>query len=158
MDTAGLRRARNEIEREGVRRGAQALRRADVALLVFDASVPLQKEDFRILARNGMRMRLPVLNKSDLPAAVQAEWIEEKTGCKPVTVSAMSGAGLSELEERILGAAYPQMPAKGEAVLFTPRQRRLVKAALHAAERKDRRRLAAAMNALFREVEQTSDE
>ena len=51
VDTAGLREARSEIEREGVRRGAQALRRADVALLVFDASVPLQEEDRRILAR-----------------------------------------------------------------------------------------------------------
>ncbi len=149
VDTAGLREAENEIEREGVRRGAQALRRADIALLVFDASVPLQEEDRRILARNGARVRLPVLNKSDLPAAVPAGLIEAETGCRPVVVSAASGAGLSELEDRILAAAYPQMPAKGEAVLFTPRQARLVKAALHPAERKDRAELGAAMEALF---------
>jgi len=149
VDTAGLREAQSEIEREGVRRGAQALRRADVALLVFDASVPLQEEDRRILARSGTRMRVPVLNKSDLPAAIPARLIEEETGCRPMVVSALSGAGLGELEERILRAAYPQMPAKGEAVLFTLRQERLVKAALRAAERKDRARLAAAMNALF---------
>ena len=62
-----------------------------------------------------------------------------------MVVSAATGAGLGELEERILEAAYPQMPAKGEAVLFTLRQERLVKAALQAAERKDRARLAAAM-------------
>jgi tRNA modification GTPase len=149
VDTAGLRAAQSEIEREGVRRGAQALRHADLALLVLDVSVPLQEEDRRLLARGGTRMRLPVLNKSDLPAAIPAEWIEEKTGCRPVVVSALSGAGLGELEERILQAAYPQMPAKGEAVLFTLRQERLVKAALRAAGRKDRARLAAAMNALF---------
>ncbi len=109
VDTAGLRKARSEIEREGVRRGAQALRRADVALLVFDASVPLQEEDRRILARGGTRMRLPVLTKSDLPAAVPPGLIEENTGRRPVVVSAASGAGLGELEERILGATYPQM-------------------------------------------------
>jgi len=149
VDTAGLREAQSEIEREGVRRGAQALRRADIALLVFDASAPLQEEDRRILARGGTRMRLPVLNKSDLPAAVPAGLIEEKTGCRPAVVSAASGAGLGELEERILAAAYPQMPAKGEAVLFTLRQERLVKAALQAAERKHRARLAVAMKALF---------
>ena len=157
VDTAGLREAQSEIEREGVRRGAQALRRADLALLVFDASVPLQEEDRRILARGGTRMRLPVLNKSDLPAAVPAGLIEEKTGCRPVVVSAASGAGLGELEERILAAAYPQMPAKGEAVLFTLRQERLVKAALQAAERKHRARLAAAMKALT-EVRTRNDE
>ncbi len=173
VDTAGLRKARSEIEREGVRRGAQALRRADVALLVFDASVPLQEEDRRILARGpevklahtsgrgpevklahtsgrgGLRTRVPVLNKSDLPAAVPAGLIEEKTGCRPVAVSAATGAGLAELEERIVAAAYPQMPAPGEAALFTLRQERLVKAALQAARRKDRARLAAAMDALF---------
>ena len=158
VDTAGLRQAQSEIEREGVRRGAQALRRADVALLVFDASVPLQEEDRRILARDGTRMRLPVLNKSDLPAAVPAELIEEKTGCRPAVVSAVTGAGLGELEERILGAAYPLMPAKGEAVLFTLRQERLVKAALQAAQRRDRARLAAAMDALFTEVRSQNDE
>jgi tRNA modification GTPase len=145
VDTAGLRKARSEVEREGVHRGAQALRRADVALLVFDASAPLQEEDRRILARKGARTRLPVLNKSDLPAAIPSELIEKKTGCRPVVVSAASGAGLSELEERILEAVYPQMPAKGEAVLFTLRQERLVKAALQAAKRKDRAGLQAAM-------------
>jgi len=149
VDTAGLREAQSEIEREGVHRGAQALRRADVALLVFDASVPLREEDRRILARRGARTRLPVLNKSDLPAAIPAELIEGETGCRPVVVSAVSGAGLSELEERILEAAYPQIPAKGEAVLFTLRQERLVQAALQAAEGKDRARLAAAICALF---------
>jgi len=149
VDTAGLREAESEIEREGVRRGAQALRRADIALLVFDASAPLQEEDRRILARGGTRMRLPVLNKSDLPAAVPAGLIEEKTGCRPVVVSAASGAGLGELEERIVAAAYPQMPAQGEAVLFTLRQERLVRTALQAAARKDRARLAAAMDELF---------
>ena len=149
VDTAGLREARNEIEREGVRRGAQALRRADVALLVFDASAPLQEEDRRILARKAARPRVPVLNKSDLAAAIEPGLIEEKTGCRPVLVSAASGAGLHELEERILEAAYPHLPAKGEAVLFTLRQERLVKAALQAAERKDRPRLAEAMGELF---------
>jgi tRNA modification GTPase len=145
VDTAGLREARNEIEREGVRRGALALRRAEVALLVFDASAPLQEEDRRILAHKGARTRLPVLNKSDLPAVISPELIEEKTGRRPVVVSAASGAGLGDLEERIIGAAYPQIPARGEAVLFTLRQERLVKAALQAAASKDRMQLAAAM-------------
>ncbi|MGO8705842.1 MAG: GTPase [Candidatus Brocadiia bacterium] len=157
VDTAGLRVAASEIEREGVRRGAQALRRADIALLVFDASVPLQEEDLRILARGGKGIRLPVLNKSDLPAAVPAGLIEGKTGCRPVVVSAASGAGLGEMEERIVAAAYPQMPAQGEAALFTLRQERLVKAALQAADRQDRARLAAAMDALT-EIRTTKDE
>jgi tRNA modification GTPase len=148
VDTAGLREARSEIEREGVRRGAQALRRANVALLVFDASAPLQEEDRRILARKGMGIPLPVLNKSDLPAAIPAALIEKKTGSRPVLVSAATGAGLEDLEERILRAVYPQMPAKDEAVLFTVRQERLVKAALQAAARKDREGLRAAMEAL----------
>jgi tRNA modification GTPase len=149
VDTAGLRRARNEIEREGVRRGAQALRRAAVALLVFDASAPLQKEDLRLLSHKRTRPILPVLNKSDLPPAVPPELVAERTGCRPVIVSAATGAGLSQLEERILEAAYPQAPATGEAVLFTPRQERLVRSALNAARRKDRPRLAAALDLLF---------
>ena len=98
-----------------------------------------------------------MLNKSDLPAAVPAGLIEGKTGCRPVVVSAASGAGLGEMEERIVAAAYPQMPAQGEAALFTLRQERLVKAALQAADRQDRARLAAAMDALT-EIRTTKDE
>jgi len=169
VDTAGLRPARDEIEREGVRRGAQALRRADIALIVFDASMPLQEEDRRILRRNrrssgsffkgagaaahrsvrraerGAR-RLPVLNKADLPAAVSPDLILQETGLRPVLVSAATGAGLGELEERILEAAYPKIPPKGAAVLFTLRQERLVKSALAAAQKKDREQFLARLD------------
>jgi tRNA modification GTPase len=155
VDTAGLRAAHDEIEREGVRRGAQALRRADIALLVFDASMPLQEEDRRILAVELARKqkragrgarRLPVLNKSDLPAAIPPELILEKTGRRPVLVSAATGAGLRELEERILEAAYPKMPPRGAPVLFTVRQERLIQSALVAAQKKDRGQLLARLD------------
>ena len=143
VDTAGLRVAASEIEREGVRRGAQALRRADIALLVFDASVPLQEEDLRILARNGKRIRLPVLNKSDLPAAVPAgaDRGENRLQARD-RISRERRRPRAGWKSESSAAAYPQMPAKGEAALFTLRQERLVKAALQAAERKDRARLA----------------
>jgi len=142
VDTAGIRRARNDIEREGVQRGKEALEEADVALLVFDGSMPLQPEDLEILEGPLPSCVVPVLNKSDLPRAIAADAVSGKTGRDPVAVSALTGAGLDDLEGRILGAIYPVMPGTGEAVVFTERQERLARAALDAIEKREPERAA----------------
>ena len=103
IDTAGLRSSPDEIEREGVRRAIEEIRRADRLLLVVDSSrndCPQQ-----ILAENFGEFvdELPpvtvLMNKCDLVAARPAV---ELGGQYPViTLSALSGAGLELLREHL---------------------------------------------------------
>jgi tRNA modification GTPase len=148
VDTAGLRETSHEVEREGVHRGREELRRADAAILVFDASMPLQQEDEHILAGPLPAAFVPVLNKCDLPAVLSPGLIRERTGREPAVVSALRGDGIDELEDRIVQAACPHIPSPGDAVVFTERQVVLLKDALAAARRGDRSALFASLHAL----------
>jgi tRNA modification GTPase len=67
IDTAGLREARDEIEREGVRRSRESLTGAEFILHVLDASEPLTGEDDKFLAEFADKKRILVRNKMDLP-------------------------------------------------------------------------------------------
>lgn len=136
LDTAGIRETGHEIEREGVTLSVEALARADVVLLLFDASTPLTPEDLGLLAAR-TRRRLLVLNKCDLPARLDSADLAARAGGTPVSVSAATGAGLDALEDRIVAIACPRIPAAGAAVIFTERQERCLTDALNACEKGD---------------------
>ena len=137
VDTAGIREARCAIEEEGVQRGKEEIRRANVVIIVFDGSIPLQEEDRPFLAAGLPPGAVPVINKCDLPRVLPADEIKEKTGRAPVETAATQNTGIEALEERILETACPCRPAKGDAVIFTARQERNILAALLAVKAHD---------------------
>ncbi|MCZ6757251.1 MAG: tRNA uridine-5-carboxymethylaminomethyl(34) synthesis GTPase MnmE [Bacteroidetes bacterium] len=49
MDTAGLRKSGDEIESEGVRRAEASIRKADVLMYVYDATIGLEEEEREFL-------------------------------------------------------------------------------------------------------------
>jgi tRNA modification GTPase len=90
----------NDIEAEGMFRARQAAERAHLAVLVFDGSQPLSREDLDLLASVRTEDRLIVVNKADLPAA----WLASELGCETVPVSALTGEGIDNLRTRIASA------------------------------------------------------
>jgi tRNA modification GTPase len=94
VDTAGLHSTEDEIEAEGVLRARQALASSDLALVVVDASQPLDQRDRDILNYTIDNKRLIVSNKCDITFS---------TG-ETLPVSAKTGAGLDELRNRLTSA------------------------------------------------------
>jgi tRNA modification GTPase len=102
VDTAGIRPGQDLVETLGVERSYQAMVDADVTLVVLDLSEPIQGDDIALLERAQKQGRyILVGNKSDLTRV--AEPPEE---C--VAVSAITGAGMAVLRERIVPAAADQ--------------------------------------------------
>jgi tRNA modification GTPase len=95
VDTAGLRPAADEIEAEGVARARRALLTSDLALVVVDASEPLDQAEHEILAYTADSKRLIVANKSD---------IAHRPAVGHLLVSAKTGAGLDALRNRLTSA------------------------------------------------------
>jgi tRNA modification GTPase len=95
VDTAGVRDSTDAIEREGVSRTLDALRVADLLLVVIDRSRPISLEDREVLRLSADRRRLVVANKGDLAAA----WSPQSLGVddEVVVISARTRAGLEEL-------------------------------------------------------------
>ena len=88
IDTAGVRETSDIVEQEGVSRTRDALRVADLVLVVLDRSREMSDDDRGILEETSSLSRVLVLNKADLPAVVFDPG---------VAVSARTGAGLDDL-------------------------------------------------------------
>jgi tRNA modification GTPase len=92
MDGAGLGDASDAVDAEGMRRSRRAVAESDLVLVVLDGSRPLSRSDRDVLQLTSAQERLLVVNKSDLPARVEAEVLTDACRC-----SALTGAGLTEL-------------------------------------------------------------
>lgn len=116
FDTAGMRRkakVQEKLEKLSVADGLRAIRFAEIVIIVFDATIPFEKQDLQIadlIIREG---RAPVLafNKWDLIENRQELLAElrEKTerllpqvrGLQAVTISGETGRGLDKLMEAV---------------------------------------------------------
>ncbi len=102
IDTAGLREARDVVEKIGVERARKVIERADLVLAVIDASAGITGEDRKILELLGEKKAIIVFNKIDAGIKVVKSCLKGVTGQRPaVWISALTGEGLAELEECI---------------------------------------------------------
>jgi tRNA modification GTPase len=102
MDTAGLRASRDEVESMGIALTHQTLRRADLILLLLDASRGMTALDEAIV--EGLPADVPrllVLNKIDL---LHGETADSQGVGTFVGVSAKTGEGIEALRDRLLEA------------------------------------------------------
>ncbi|MCX6896639.1 MAG: tRNA uridine-5-carboxymethylaminomethyl(34) synthesis GTPase MnmE [Verrucomicrobia bacterium] len=112
VDTAGLREAGDEIEREGIRRSHESLARAEFILHVLDASEPLTAADEKYLAEFAGKKRILVRNKIDLPRKLElpqgragsplpADGAHGVTRPTVVDVCSVRGQGIEALKDAI---------------------------------------------------------
>jgi tRNA modification GTPase len=103
IDTAGLREARDDIEREGIRRSRESLNQADLILHVLDASQPITDADRQYLTEFSSKRRILVRNKVDLPGrlTLPAENLAAPSQVAVVDVCCLSGDGIESLKDTI---------------------------------------------------------
>ncbi len=102
-DTAGLTETEEEIESLGIERTQQAIKKADLVIIVFDGSAPLTAEDSRVVNMVKNSQYIPVLNKSDLPTRVSTDNIKRSLGIEiKHQISARTGSGIKELKETLV--------------------------------------------------------
>jgi len=108
MDTAGLRETEDLVEREGVLRTRQAIKEADLILLVLDLSQKLGEEEQRLIEETDEKRRLIVCTKIDLlPENARSQdqvgfLVQNHHAEKIVCISARTGEGLDNLREAIV--------------------------------------------------------
>lgn len=99
-DTAGLRDTEDPVEKLGIERAMQKASNASLILAVFDSSDNISDEDLMVIARSHGKRAIAVLNKSDLPAALDQQAIDRHFE-NTVSISAKTGEGLDELSRLI---------------------------------------------------------
>lgn len=139
-DTAGIRETEDPVEKIGVEFSLKCLEAADATVVVLDGSQPHTAEDRAVLEAVRQKRTLVAINKSDLPQAIDPNWIIARADDKPVvSVSARQGQGLDELKQ-LLRNLLLDVPSEPPILVTNLRH----KAALEKGERA----LAAAREAL----------
>lgn len=143
VDTAGFREGARELleeaEQLGILRSDEALADAALVVIVLDATQPLTDEDQRLLAAVEGRPAIVALNKSDLVKGDSAAGESESgtaaqgavCGVPAISTSALTGAGIAALRERILSLATGGAAAE-PGMLTNLRQHQAVTTALSA--------------------------
>ncbi len=101
IDTAGIRKTDDVVEKIGVDRAKKYLNDADLAIYVVDTSTQLDENDFEIMELLKDRKAIILLNKSDLAPVTDRESIRKHLDKKMIAISAKEQTGIGELEDTI---------------------------------------------------------
>ena len=102
VDTAGIRDAKDEVEKIGIAKSKEIAKESDLIIAIFDSSKELTAEDKEILDIIKNKKSIILLNKSDLNCILK-ENDERFTNISDnvLKISALEGNGLEELYELI---------------------------------------------------------
>ena len=118
IDTAGVRETADVVEQEGVARSRNALRVADLVVVMLDRARPLSDEDRDVLASTAGQRRVVVSNKSDLPAQLSSAQLEP---LEPLELSATTGSGISTLIDAIATTLAASEPLRDQPQITNTR-------------------------------------
>lgn len=97
IDTAGIRMAKDEVEKIGIKKSKEIAEEADLIIAIFDSSKELSKEDFEILELIQGKKAIIILNKSDLNTILKEN--DERFISKSNVILKISAIQLDGLEK-----------------------------------------------------------
>lgn len=122
IDTAGIHNSNDKIEKIGIEKSKQMIKKAQLVLLVLDGSQELTDEDKMLLAETKDKKRIVIYNKKDLGSKYQG-----------INISAAKG-DVSELIKQIEVLFQEEVLLANGDTLANDRQISLAKLALQAME------------------------
>lgn len=138
IDTAGLREAENIIEKIGIEKTKETIEKADLVLLVLDASGELTGEDLAVIKSVEGKKTIFLINKADIEEKIiDINKVATHAAGRPVLwVSAKEGTGLDQLEKIIFENVMEGRITSSDTVLVTNARHRqaLEKASAHLEE------------------------
>lgn len=97
IDTAGIRETVDKVEKIGVTKSLDAMKNADLVIVVLNSNEKLTKEDKEILEQSANKTRIIVLNKNDLSKQIDLPANIENV----IETNTNSSAGIATLKEKI---------------------------------------------------------
>ena len=100
VDTAGIRKTDDIVENIGVEKSKQFIEKADLVLLVLDASKELENEDIEVITKikENNKKVIVLLNKIDLNKKINLEGYNLEN---IVEISAKDNIGIEDMQEKI---------------------------------------------------------
>lgn len=118
IDTAGIRKTDDVVEKIGVERAKEYLQRADLVLYVVDSSRALTEEDKEIADLLQDKKVIVLMNKSDLESQVSIEELGFLSKFV-IFISAKEGDGIGELTKKIQTMFFQGKLSFNDEVIIT---------------------------------------
>lgn len=132
IDTAGIRNAKDEVEKIGIAKSREIAKEADLIIAIFDSTKELSPEDLEILDLIKGKKSIVILNKIDLNA-ILSENDDRFTNVSDniLKLSALNGEGLEKLYETISKMfSLNEINLDNEIVITNLRHKNLISKAL----------------------------
>ena len=132
IDTAGIRNAKDEVEKIGIAKSREIAKEADLIIAIFDSTKELSPEDLEILNLIKGKKSIVILNKIDLNA-ILSENDDRFTNVSEniLKLSALNGEGLEKLYETISKMfSLNEINLDNEIVITNLRHKNLISKAL----------------------------
>ena len=106
IDTAGIRKTEDIVEKIGVEKAIDYSKDADLLLYIIDSSVPLDENDFEIMKMTAGKKMIVLMNKSDLQTIVDIDDVKKylkkyshkEEDIRFIKISAKEKVGMEEFE------------------------------------------------------------
>lgn len=140
VDTAGIRKAKDEVEKIGISKSREIAKEADLIIAIFDSSKDLTDEDMEILNLIKGKKVIILLNKIDLNSKIDENDSRLLAVSQDIIkVSALNNLGIDKLYEKITNLFnLDQINLDNEVLITNLRQKNLItKAIEHIQETKN---------------------
>ncbi|MBN2797314.1 MAG: tRNA uridine-5-carboxymethylaminomethyl(34) synthesis GTPase MnmE [Clostridia bacterium] len=136
VDTAGIRKTSDQIEKIGVERSKEIFNQADMVLFVLNASEKLSEEDQELIELVSNKKSIIIVNKIDLESKIDWAHVENKfDDRKIVKTSLLNDDGILEVEQAIVDMVYEgDIHASNDQLLSNARHIQAVKQSLKSIE------------------------
>ena len=132
IDTAGIREAKDEVEKIGIAKSKEIAKDADLIIAIFDSSRDMTDEDREILNIIKGKNAILVLNKTDLNKKIDENMPEIIDSCKYIVkISTLEQQGLEDLY-KIIGNMFSmeEISVDNTAIITNLRHKNLISKAL----------------------------
>jgi len=123
IDTAGIRKTEDTVEKIGVEKAKKYAREADLIVYLVDSSVDFDESDMEILEILKNKHFIVLLNKSDLDMAVTEEEVRNRlsdfSDYEVIKISALQHQGIEEFEETVKSMFFGGKVSFNNEVIIT---------------------------------------
>ena len=132
VDTAGIRKAKDEVEKIGISKSREIAKEADLIIAIFDSSKDLTDEDMEILNLIKGKKVIILLNKIDLNSKIDENDSRLLDVSRDIIkVSALNNLGIDKLYEKITDLFnLDQINLDNEVLITNLRQKDLITKAI----------------------------
>lgn len=134
IDTAGIRKAKDEVEKIGIEKAKEMAEEADLIIAILDSNKPIEAEDKEILEMIKGKKAIIVLNKIDILKKEKPS-IPDKEH-KIIAISAKEKTGIEELYQEMINLfSLNQIQVQDEALITNVRHKNAITEARKAIEK-----------------------